>query len=171
MKPLTMTGLDLQYSISGYYPGVIGQIVELHALYYRQHWGLDISFEIQVASELASFVDSFDQKRDGLWVASTDEGLIGSIAIDGREEKREGARLRWFLVEPRLQGRGLGKRLIGLAIDHCRQAGYRQVYLWTFRGLNVARCLYEKEGFALDGEEELFQWGSVIREQKFILAL
>ncbi len=166
-----MTRLDMPYSITGYYPGVIGQIVELHAVYYHRHWGLDVSFEIQMARELASFIAGFEEKRDGVWVASNQDGLIGCIAIDGRDAKKEGARLRWFLIEAKRQGRGLGKRLIGLAIDHCRQAGYRQVCLWTFHGLDAARSIYEREGFSLACEQELPQWGRVIREQKFVLVL
>lgn len=166
-----MTSKDLPYSITGYYPGAIGQVVELHAAYYHRHWGLDASFEIQVASELASFMAGFDQERDGLWVASNQDGLIGSIAIDGREASQDGARLRWFIVDSRYQGRGWGKRLIGPAIDFCRQAGYRQVCLWTFSGLHAARSIYEKEGFSLVCEHELFQWGRMIREQKFVLVL
>lgn len=167
-----MTTPDLpEYTISGYYPGVIGQIVAQHAVYYHRHWGLDASFEIQMASELTSFIADFEETRDGLWVASTPEGLIGSVAIDGKNARTEGARLRWFLVEPKYQGRGLGKRLIGLAIDHCRQVGYRRVCLWTFHGLQTARSLYEREGFSLALEHEQAQWGKVIREQKFVLVL
>ncbi|MDZ4165223.1 MAG: GNAT family N-acetyltransferase [Smithellaceae bacterium] len=159
------------YSITGYYPGIIGRIVELHAVYYHRHWGLDASFEIQMASELASFVAGFKEKRDGLWVASTPERLIGAVAIDGKDTQVEGARLRWFIVAPQFQGTGVGKRLIGLAIDHCRLAGYRQVCLWTFRGLEAARSIYEREGFSLACEHEISQWGKVIREQKFVMVL
>ena len=40
----------------GYYPGVVGRIIELHAVYYYENWGFDISFETQVGRELSEFM-------------------------------------------------------------------------------------------------------------------
>ena len=51
--------------IHGYYPGVVGKITEIHAVYYHEHWGFDVSFETQVGRELSIFVSEFDKERDG----------------------------------------------------------------------------------------------------------
>ncbi len=156
-----------ELEIVGYYPGVIGKIVELHATYYHENWGFDISFEIQVARELAEFMEKFVPGRDGLWVARCAKKFAGSVAIHGGLRADEGARLRWFIVEPNLQGRGIGTRLLREAMAFCREAGHRRVFLWTFRGLDAARKLYEREGFRLSEEHLIEKWGGQIVEQRF----
>ncbi len=155
----------------GYFPGAVGRITAAHAVYYHAHWGFDASFEIQVATELAAFIASWDQRRDGLWEALQENRLAGSIAIDGRQARTAGARLRWFLVLPEFQGAGIGTQLARSAVEFCRQQGYPRIFLWTFHGLDAARRLYEKCGFALCEEHDVAQWGQSIREQKFELKL
>lgn len=157
--------------LTGYFPGVIGKITELHAVYYNEYWGFDISFETQVARELALFMTNFKNGRDGFWAAVVEDRFAGAIAIDGSQSSTEGARLRWFIVAPELQGNGIGAKLIGSAVDFCRTAGHDRVFLWTFRGLDSARKLYEKAGFRITDEAEIDQWGAHIVEQRFELAL
>jgi len=74
-------------------------------------------------------------------------------------------------VTPEFQGLGIGRRLIREAVGFCREAGYRRVYLWTFKGLDRARALYESEGFRLTTEHDVGQWGNKITEQMFALEL
>ncbi len=155
--------------IIGYYPGVIGQITTLHAVYYNRYWGLDHSFEAQEARELADFIVHFDEKKDGLWNAVSDETLVGCIAISGDRDHFEDARLRWYLVDPRWQGEGIGRMLIEKAIDFSGRAGYKRIYLWTFEGLNQAQSIYELNGFKLTEVRDVPQWGGIIREQKYEL--
>jgi len=157
--------------VTGYYPGVLGKIIELHAVYYHRNWAFDLSFEVQEARELADFLGRFRDDRDGLWVANVDGSFAGAIAIDGIQTDGEGARLRWFIVDPNFQGYGIGARLIDQAVAFCRKAGHQRVFLWTFRGLEAARRLYERAGFKLTQQHEVDQWGGVILEQKYELAL
>lgn len=162
-----LTGLEF----TGYYPGVVGKITELHAVYYYTHWGLNVSFETQVGKELSEFVRGFRPDRDGLWVAKIHGQMAGSVAIDGQSAEATGARLRWLIVEPAYQGKKIGRRLLRIAIQFCREKGYGKIYLWTFRGLDTARHLYELEGFRLCEEKEVNQWGQDIVEQRFELKL
>ena len=157
--------------IKGYYPGMVGQVVELHARYYAAEWGLDVSFETQVGRELSDFVAGLDQDKDGLWAATEGGALTGFIAIDGRRDDEPGARLRWFIVEPGIQGKGLGRRLLDLAVDFCREAGHPYVFLWTYQGLEAARQLYLRAGFRLTQEHRAAQWGGVIEEQRYDLEI
>ena len=69
--------------VTGYTPGDIGRIVELHAAYYSKHWGFGLPFEAKVASELAEFLGRYEKSRDGFWTARSEQGLVGSIAIYG----------------------------------------------------------------------------------------
>ena len=153
--------------VSGYFAGVIGRITALHACYYHDNWGFDRSFEIQVGAELCAFIQAFDPSRDGFWVAKKNAELAGAIAVDGSLAHTEGARIRWFIVDPRFHKMGIGHQLLDHAMCFCRQQAYTKVYLWTFKGLDRARDLYERQGFTMTIEEPVNQWGAAIREQKF----
>lgn len=157
--------------VHGYRPGVVGRITEAHAVYYAEEWGLDASFEIEVAAELAAFVRGFRPERHGLWVASAGEEHVGSVAIDDGPTEVDGARLRWFLVRPAYQGRGIGKELLTRAVSFCRDRGHGRLHLWTFSGLDRARSLYERHGFRLCREKDSHRWGRPLREQQFELRL
>ena len=157
--------------LSGYVPGAIGRVAELHAIYYHKHWGFSIFFESKVATELSEFLRRFKEERDGFWVASVDGRIVGSIAIDGLNHNSEGAHLRWFIVAPESQGQGFGKILIEEAIEFCRGKGFGRIYLWTFAGLDTARHLYERYGFRLCEQCEGNQWGKTVTEQMFELNL
>jgi GNAT superfamily N-acetyltransferase len=160
-----------RWELTGYYPGVVGKVTEIHATYYYENWGFDVSFETQVGRELSEFIRNFEENRDGFWVSTINGELAGAIAIDGSEADEEGARLRWFIVPPKFQGRGIGGTLIKRAIDFCKEASFRKIFLWTFEGLDEARSLYEQEGFQLSQEHDAYQWGQKIKEQKFQLEL
>ena len=157
--------------LSGYVPGVIGRITELHAIYYHNHWGFTVFFESKVATELSEFLRRFKEERDGFWVASLDGRIVGSIAIDGLHHDSQGAHLRWFIVAPESQGQGVGEILIEEAIEFCREKGFGQIYLWTFAGLDTARHLYERHRFRLCKQCEGNQWGKSVTEQMFELKL
>ncbi len=160
-----------QFKLKGYYPGVLGEITRLHAVYYHDYWGFDISFETQEGKELCEFMSRFDPKKDGLWIAVNDEKFTGSVAIDGHNAETDGARLRWLIVDPIYQGRGLGRVLVKKAVEFCCSVGHRRIFLWTFEGLEAARHVYEWAGFYLAQEREVDQWGVIIREQRFDLVL
>lgn len=153
--------------LSGYVPGAIGKIVELHGTYYHEHWDFGLFFEAKAAMELAELLNRFDETRDGFWVAVDEGEIVGGVAIDGGKAETEGARLRWFILAPRCQGRGTGNQLMQTALRFCDDAGFKRVYLTTFAGLDAARHLYEKWGFTLCDEEEGTHWGSRVVEQTF----
>ncbi len=155
----------------GFINGCIGRIVELHGTYYHDHWGFGLFFEAKVATELSKFLSRYNEKRDGLWTASLEDRVEGSITIDGIHAESEGAHLRWFIISSKLRGHGVGNTLMEKAVDFCKRSNYYRVYLWTFDGLNAARHLYEKFGFRLVEQHEGAQWGAKVNEQKFVLNL
>ena len=157
--------------IKGYIPGAIGRIAELHALYYSREWGFGKFFEAKVAIELSEFVSRLDDEQDALWTVCRENRVEGGIAIDGIKAKTDGAHLRWYILSPHLTGQGFGNRLLTDALNFCRSKQYKKVYLWTFKGLEKARHLYEKNGFTLTHEQEGTQWGTTVIEQKFIIEL
>ena len=156
-------------TFSGYIPGAIGRIVELHATYYHKHWGFGLFFESKVARDLSEFLGRRNEAQDGFWVAHIEGEMVGSIAIDGTHHGGKGAHLRWFIVAPERQGQGVGNRLLGEAITFCKDKEFCNVTLWTFAGLDAARHLYEKDGFKLCEQREGNQWGKKVAEQRFDL--
>jgi GNAT superfamily N-acetyltransferase len=140
--------------VTGYQPGALGRMVELHGSYYAEHWNLGLYFETQVAAGLAEFFSRFDPAHDGAWFAQMDGRIVGGIFIAGRDAAGEGARLRWFILDPACQGLGAGKRLMQAAMDFCQTQSFARVYLTTFAGLSAARHLYEKHGFRLCAEKD-----------------
>lgn len=53
------------------------------------------------------------------------------------------------------------------ALSFCDENGFDATQLWTFKGLEAARRLYEAFGFELTHEEEGSQWGTTVTEQQF----
>ena len=156
--------------VKGYIPGSIGRVAELHGAYYHEHWDFSVFFEAKVATELSEFFVRYDEKHDGFWTASLKGRVEGSITIDGIHAEKEGVHLRWFILSDVLRGRGIGNRLIKEALNFCRNKGYKRVYLWTFKGLNAAKHLYEKNGFKLVKQFKGMQWGTEVNEQRFELS-
>ena len=157
--------------IGGYTPGAIGRVAELHALYYSKNWGFGVFFEAKIATEMSDFLKNFDPAKDGFWTARSGERIEGAITLVGPSEKSGSAHLRWFILSDEMRGTGIGNRLIEVALNFCRRHDYRQVFLWTFAGLDAARHLYDKNGFKLAEQLEGKQWGKKVLEQRFVLDL
>ena len=170
MHDLERNMKDGSVTLNGYYPGVIGEIVKLHGSYYHEHWDFDITFEVEVAMELAEFMHRFDDGRDGFWAATSDGRFLGSLSLDGSTAQDEGARLRWFIVDPGAQGLGVGTQLMETALSFARAKKYEQIYLWTFEGLTSARKIYDRFGFEVIHQEWMVEWGRELLQQKLMLA-
>ena len=152
----------------GYRPGVIGRTAEMHARYYSRAVGFGSVFESRVAAGLAEFAGRLDRPVNEIWVAVEAGEIIGSIAIDGEDLGADVAHLRWFILEDGRRGGGVGRRLLSAAIAFCDQQGFAETQLWTFRGLDAARKLYEASGFVLVEEQPGAQWGKQVMEQRFV---
>lgn len=144
-----------------------GYIAHRHGVLYEQEYGLDKVFERYVIAGMAKF---FAAGADGeIWVAEAAGQIVGSIAIVAAAP--DTGQLRWFLVEPAFRGSGLGRRLMDVAMDYCRQRRFRHVFLWTFRGLDAACHLYECYGFRPTEEAENTTWRDRLIEQRWDLDL
>lgn len=160
--------------LPGYRPGCLGRIVDMHARFYARHAGFGVFFESRVASGLAEFAGRLDKPCNQLWTALDGDRIVGSVAIDGEDlgkhpEDRQ-AHLRWFILEDGLRGAGTGRQLLQQALAFCDQQAFEATQLWTFRGLDAARRLYESSGFTLAEEWPGQQWGEPVIEQRFVRA-
>ena len=149
----------------GYRPGCIGDIASLHARFYAEHWGFGAFFEQKVATELAEFAGTLPAHGKALWLYAENGRSLASVAIDGDDETGI-AHLRWFIVDDSLRGSGVGRQLMSRAMRFVDER-FSETYLWTFKGLDAARHLYESFGFQLTSESEGTQWGTSVVEQRF----
>lgn len=153
--------------ITGFVPGAIGRIAAMHGRYYAKNHGFGTYFEAKVASGLADFAARADNERNHIWLAVRDGDIVGSVAIDGEDLGDNQAHLRWFILDESCRGTGIGKKLLDAAVAFCDRQKFTSTQLWTFKGLDAARRLYEYYGFSLAKEWQGDQWGKRITEQQF----
>lgn len=156
--------------VEGYRPGIIGACVWMHADFYARHAGFGAVFETQVAAGMADFVGRLDGPLNGIWSAFADDRMLGSVVLDGEDLGRNTAHLRWFIVDEGARGHGVGKALLAAALSFADAAAFDHIELWTFAGLDAARRLYERAGFALVDEQPGRRWGGEVIEQRFVRA-
>jgi ribosomal protein S18 acetylase RimI-like enzyme len=143
----------------GYRPGALAQMLSLHMNYYGSQWNLGRQFEIYCAEGMAAFFANFDANLDYFLAAWNENGkMIGSIVIDGHKAKKEGAQLRWFIVDASSHGLGIGRYLLDQAMEFCRNRDFDNIFLMTFAGLHASRRLYESAGFQLVDEKKDDPW-------------
>ena len=149
-------------------PGDVGYITYLHGIHYAPEQGWDHTFDAYVAMPLAEFAKSHSS-RERIWIAEEEGRIVGSVAIVKFSEKE--AQLRWLLLDPKVRGLGLGRRLVEEALDFCRKAEYSSVFLWTVNTLPVAAMIYQSAGFKQTEELTHERWGSVVTEVRYDLEL
>jgi GNAT superfamily N-acetyltransferase len=133
-------------------------ILRLHAELYRREHGFGEDFAAHVEGGLAQLAAALADDPDAgrAWVVD-DGGVAGSIGVT--HEGADRAQVRWVLLDPRLRGRGLGRRLLDTALGYCREAGYTTVYLTTIPQLETAARMYRDAGFELVEEGPKAPWG------------
>ncbi|WP_375280004.1 helix-turn-helix domain-containing GNAT family N-acetyltransferase [Pseudooctadecabacter sp.] len=151
----------------GYCPGMIASVVGLHASYYATNYGFGAVFERKVATEMSEFMGRIANPTNTTFSAFLGETLLGSVSLDGEDLEESVSHLRWFIVSPESQGMGIGNLLLEAATSFVDSAGFEKTRLWTFKGLDAARHLYEKHGFELVHENRGSQWGTEVVEQEF----
>jgi len=153
---------------AGYEPTIIGRIIVMLHSHMNRHYGFGSGFESRIAGDLAEFMTRLDSPSNEIWRADSAGNIVGSISIDGEDLDDGLAHLRWFVVSDEIRGAGIGNLLLARALEFCDQRGYRETHLWTVKGLDAARKLYQNHGFELAEEYYGDQWGSEVLEQKFV---
>lgn len=151
-------------------PGDLGWIVQRHGALYAAEYGWDAGFEGLVARIVADFAQEHDPRLERVWIAELDGRPLGSVMCV-RDDEPDTARLRLLLVEPEARGHGLGDRLVRTAVDFARDAGYRDMVLWTNDVLTAARRIYRRAGFTLVAEKPHRSYGADLVGQDWRLSL
>ena len=112
---------------------------------YAASIGVDLCFQ-GFDDELRSLPGKYAPPRGGLFLATSDEILVGCVAV--RPLKTEGiAELKRLYVRPQARGYGLGRSLTQRAIDRAIEAGYESIRLDTLPSMAGAQRLYRQMGF------------------------
>ncbi len=125
--------------------------------------------EAYVAEVVAKFLREYDPAREHCWIAELEGCPVGSVFLV--KESEEVARLRLLIVEPRARGLGVGRRLVEECVRFARQAGYREVTLWTHSILTAARRIYAATGFEIVETEEHDEFGPTLIGETWTLRL
>ncbi|GAK26797.1 MarR family transcriptional regulator [Serratia liquefaciens FK01] len=154
--------------VSGYLPGFIARTLEMHMQYYSRTVGFGAFFEAAVGAALANLAGRLSNPLNQTWSALKGDRIVGSVSIDGESLGGNRAHLRAFIIDDSLRGGGIGRQLLNRAVSFCDENAFDETHLWTFKGLDAARHLYESVGFALAEEQPGTQWGQLMTEQLFI---
>ena len=138
-------------------PGDLEEIVRFHGRLYSREYRVDASFEAFVAASVAEAADrGFPGERERVWIVERDGAFVGCLALT--DEGDAGA-VRWFVLDPTVRGRRLGRRLLDELISCAKDAGFERLRLETFSLLSTAAHLYRSYGFELTDEHTGPRWG------------
>ena len=165
-KKITLDDIQIRTTLLS---GDIGYLIYLHGDFYSREYGYGLSFESYVASGMHEFYRQYDSKRDCVWVCEHNGKMIGFLLLMHRENNA--AQLRYFLILPKYQGIGLGKKLMQLFMDFLKKGNYTSAYLWTTHEQPRAAFLYRKHGFKLTEEKPSTAFGKSLKEQRYDLVL
>ncbi|WP_435136423.1 bifunctional helix-turn-helix transcriptional regulator/GNAT family N-acetyltransferase [Actinacidiphila sp. bgisy144] len=150
--------------------GDLGWAIERNASVYAAEYGWDEGYEALVARIVADYAADHDPEREGMWVAELDGERAGCVFCV-RDDAPDTARLRLLLVDPAARGHGIGGRLVDACISFARQAGYRDMVLWTNDVLAGARRIYQRAGFELVAQKPHHSFGQDLVGQDWRLVL
>ena len=139
--------------VRNYQPGDIGQIIQRHIDIYTKEFGFLPDFEIYLIQAVSKFITAFHRESDLFLIADRDSDILGSCALQVVDSGQ--ARLRFLYLESEARHLGLGKRLVGSAINHAKKFGVRSIVLETASHLAAAKSLYGSFGFVKTGEEDM----------------
>ena len=161
---------ERRHELRGPEPGDHGWVLERHAAVYSQERRWGEAFEAYCGQVIVDFLSRDDRERERCWIAELDGVRCGSIYCTRRTE--DVAQVRLLLVDPWARGCGAGAALADACVEFAREAGYRQIMLFTNSSLTSARRIYEALGFEFRAEqpEDIFEGGDSVG-QEFWLSL
>ncbi|RSL60672.1 hypothetical protein CEP53_005369 [Fusarium sp. AF-6] len=171
-----MTGTPTITIEPGYRPGFLARCLEMHIAFYHPsvHWGL--AFETSLAKDFAEIIERLEKNsRNQVWAAVENcapdanpgvftQRIVGTLLVDSESMKTTGvAQIRGFIVDERVRGLGIGKKLLAAAMEFIESNGFDKVTLYTSDTQDTAVYLYKKAGFVVELDEEKIVWEKPLR--------
>jgi peptidyl-dipeptidase Dcp len=148
-------------------PGDLSFLISSHTEYYSRELGYTEKFEYYVAKSAVEFYEAYVPNRSRIWIVEDEKGQrLASLVL---QERGLEAQLRYFLILPEFQGKGLGRKLLNQFMAFAREKGYLSSYLWTTEEQEVAVQLYESFGYRMVEELPSSTVGKPLIERKYEL--
>lgn len=141
--------------------GDMGWVTERHGVLYGREYGWGFGIEAVTARICADFLEHFDPTRERCWIAERAGERLGCVFLVKEKDAPDTARLRLLLLEPQARGERLGRRLVDECVAFAREAGYREIVLWTHKVLTAARAIYAAVGFQIAETWEHEEFGKM----------
>lgn len=113
-------------------------------LEYAESLGFSICFQ-NFEQELADIQVQYNAPNGCLLLVKEGDEAVGCAGL--RRWQGDIAELKRMYLKPSRRGQGMGRRLLGSALQHARQLGYRRVRLDTLPSMQAAIALYREAGF------------------------
>lgn len=123
-----------------YQAGDLGHIIRMHG----EMYDYGKAFEFYVGETLSDYFKHQDPEKERFWIAELNGWIVGSICL---KQTDDWAQLRYFLLDERVRGIGLGKKMMDFFMTFMKESGYRKSFLLTEKQLSTAANLYEKLGY------------------------
>lgn len=86
-------------------------------------------------------------ERSGVWLASQENNVVGSIALRELPEIQRSGEIKRMYVQPAHRGHGIAKELLDAVQQFAVEAGYEWLYLDSAPGMDSAVRFYRRNGF------------------------
>ena len=150
-------------------PGDFGELIAFQARLYAREFRMDRSFETTIAAAVTEAADrGWPGEREGVWIVERDGAIVGSLALT---DDGDTGWIRWFLLDPSLRGRGLGRQLLAELMAMAESTGHERLRLETFNELRTAAHMYHSHGFEVVSEGPEHRWGRQLTIQHYELEL
>lgn len=147
----------------------IDYVISRHRILYQDEYRLSPVFGDYVDKGVHHFAQHFNAGKECMLIPEIDGHPVGSIAIAKADDKI--AQLRYYLLEPEVRGKGLGHKLVDMALTFCHDKGYTHVFLETISALKTARHIYKSKGFEITHTHKNPEWGKDVWEERWDLDL
>jgi len=91
--------------------------------------------------------------------------VVGCVGVDRVDETT--AEIHRLYLDARLRGRGLGRALVEMALAWARERGLGRMVLWSDTRFTQSHRLYDRMGFARQGERTVPNDPNDSREYRF----
>lgn len=163
-EKLQAAGVTVQHRFE---PGDLGYLVHIHGIQNLRDYGFNEIHEAYCARIATDFMLNQNPGRSRVWLTKMAGVINGSVFIC--ELPGDVAQLRLLFVDTAARGLGLGRWLVEEAVQYCREAGFKSMFLWTVEGLDRAKTVYTSLGFTVTETKPNQDWREEACEVRYDL--